>query len=124
MKAVMKILVVAAALAAVPAAAGAQTAAMTAYLGNFDVVNNTGEDAHGFEIQFEGIGPNDVWVGWTRQAVRRHVLHGRRELRRLGLLSTSASPLTGRRRARRSGGCSRIRRIRARSSASIRRRRW
>jgi hypothetical protein len=48
MKAVMKVLAV-----------------MIAYLGNFDVVNNSGEDAHGFEIQFEGINPNDVWAGWS-----------------------------------------------------------
>ena len=65
MKAVWRILAVAAAVIAVPAAGRAQTAVMTAYLGNFDVVNNAGEDAHGFEIQFEGISPNDVWLGWS-----------------------------------------------------------
>jgi len=65
MKAVVKILAVAAAFVAVPVVAGAQSATMTAYLGNFDVVNNTGQDAYGFEIQFEGIGTNDVMVQFS-----------------------------------------------------------
>lgn len=47
-----------AALAA-PLAAQAQTATIFATLGNFDVVNNTGQDAHGFEIDFDGMQPAD-----------------------------------------------------------------
>jgi List-Bact-rpt repeat protein len=65
MKAGLRALTILMAIVAVPAAAGAQTAVMTTYLGNFDIINNTGEDAHGFEIQFEGITANDVWAGWS-----------------------------------------------------------
>ena len=53
MKAALRALTILMAIVAVPAAAGAQTAVMTTYLGNFDIISNTGEDAHGFEIQFE-----------------------------------------------------------------------
>ncbi|MCU1384029.1 MAG: hypothetical protein JWL71_2726 [Acidobacteria bacterium] len=48
------------ALLAAPAAARAQTATIYGSLGNFDVVNNTGHDAHGFEIELEGLQPADV----------------------------------------------------------------
>src|SRR6476660_7411940 len=44
-------------LCAAPAISMAQTATIYGSLGNFDVVNNTGQDAHGFEIQIEGISP-------------------------------------------------------------------
>src|SRR5918912_2240608 len=40
--------------------ASAQTAVVIGSLGNFDVANNQQQEAHGFEIQFEGIHPEDV----------------------------------------------------------------
>jgi hypothetical protein len=43
------------------AAARAQTATISGFLGNFDVVNETGQDAHGFEIQLEGAAQNDLY---------------------------------------------------------------
>jgi hypothetical protein len=43
------------------AAARAQTATITGYLTNFDVVNETGQDAHGFEIQLEGADQGDLY---------------------------------------------------------------
>ena len=45
----------------VPMAAHAQTATISGVLGSFDVVNETGQDAHGFEIQIEGALPNDLY---------------------------------------------------------------
>jgi uncharacterized repeat protein (TIGR02543 family) len=45
----------------------AQTAAISGYLGNFDVMNNTGQDAHGFEIQLEGLKPGDVYYSFSAQ---------------------------------------------------------
>lgn len=48
------------ALLAAPLAARAQTATIYGSLGNFDVVNNTGQDAHGFEIELDGLQPADV----------------------------------------------------------------
>src|SRR5437868_3889567 len=42
-------------------AAQAQTATISGYLSNFDVVNETGQDAHGFEIQLEGAAQNDLY---------------------------------------------------------------
>jgi Divergent InlB B-repeat domain len=47
-------------LLAVPMTARAQTATILGSLANFDVVNNSGHDAHGFEIEFEGLQPADV----------------------------------------------------------------
>ena len=44
-----------------PVAANAQTASISGILGSFDVVNSTGQDAHGFEIQIEGALPNDLY---------------------------------------------------------------
>src|SRR5436305_11519132 len=43
------------------AAARAQTATISGFLSNFDVVNETGQDAHGFEIQLEGAAQNDLY---------------------------------------------------------------
>jgi Divergent InlB B-repeat domain len=48
-------------------AARAQTATVSGSLSNFDVINDTGRDAHGFEIQFEGLQPNDVYYTFTMQ---------------------------------------------------------
>jgi List-Bact-rpt repeat protein len=39
----------------------AQTASVSGILGSFDVVNQTGIDAHGFEIQLEGAVPSDLY---------------------------------------------------------------
>jgi len=38
----------------------AQTATVVGSLGNFDVANNQQQEAHGFEIEFEGIQPEDI----------------------------------------------------------------
>jgi hypothetical protein len=53
------------ALLAFAPALRAQTATISGALSNFDVVNNTGHDAHGFEIQFEGLQPADVNTTFT-----------------------------------------------------------
>lgn len=57
----------AAALLAVAPAASAQTATVYGQLGNFDVVNNTGQDAHGFEIELDGLQPADVYYAFSYQ---------------------------------------------------------
>ncbi len=41
--------------------AQAQAPAMVGTLGNFDVLNNTGEETHGFEIQLEGVHSADIY---------------------------------------------------------------
>ncbi len=51
----------AALLLALPVIAQAQSATIYGSLGNFDVVNNTGHEAHGFEVELEGLQPNDVY---------------------------------------------------------------
>ncbi len=55
------------ALAAVPAAMWGQTALVSGTLGAFDVLNDSGQEAHGFEIQIDGVLPGDlyysVWGG-------------------------------------------------------------
>jgi hypothetical protein len=56
-----------AALVGAPAAAQAQTATVYGQLGNFDVVNNTGHDAHGFEIELVGLKPADVYYTFSYQ---------------------------------------------------------
>ena len=43
------------ALLAAPSVARAQTATISSALSNFDVVNNTGREAHGFEAELEGL---------------------------------------------------------------------
>lgn len=48
-------------------ASQAQTATVYGQLGNFDVVNHTGHDAHGFEIELEGIHPEDVYYTFLAQ---------------------------------------------------------
>ncbi len=47
--------------------ASAQTANVYGQLGNFDVINHTGHDSHGFEIELEGIQPNDVYYSFSAQ---------------------------------------------------------
>ncbi|MFN7922714.1 MAG: hypothetical protein U0Q16_21595 [Bryobacteraceae bacterium] len=49
------------ALIALPSNAIAQTATVEGSLSSFDVVNDTGQDAHGFEIQIEGGLPSDLY---------------------------------------------------------------
>ncbi|MDP2787849.1 MAG: PEP-CTERM sorting domain-containing protein [Pseudomonadota bacterium] len=50
-------LVVAAALAIAP---NMGSAAVIGFLGNFDVINDTGKTAHGFEIELEGLHSSDI----------------------------------------------------------------
>jgi hypothetical protein len=50
-----------------PVATRAQTATVSGSLSNFDVINDTGHDAHGFEIQLEGLQPNDVYYTFDVQ---------------------------------------------------------
>src|ERR1051325_5740147 len=45
---------------ALQSAAFAQPAIVTGSLGNFDVANNQEQEAHGFEVEFEGIQVSDV----------------------------------------------------------------
>ena len=47
--------------------ARAQTATVFGSLSNFDVVNHTEHEAHGFEIELEGLQPNDVVYSFTAQ---------------------------------------------------------
>lgn len=49
-----------AALAALPATAGAQSAIIYGNLGNFDISNDTGKVCHGYEIEIEGVDPSQV----------------------------------------------------------------
>lgn len=51
------------ALAAIPAAAQ-----VTLYgtLSNFDVINNTGGEVHGFEIEFQGVSSVNSYYNWNR----------------------------------------------------------
>ena len=48
-------------------ASNAQTAAVYGQLGNFDVVNNTGHEGHGFEIELQGLQPNDIYYSFSYQ---------------------------------------------------------
>lgn len=50
----------AALVAGMPALASAQSATVNGSLGNFDVINNVGQNVHGFEIQLDGVGQNDI----------------------------------------------------------------
>lgn len=52
MKSKLDRLAVALSLAVLP---GMGNAAVIGYLGNFDVINDTGKTAHGFEIDLEGL---------------------------------------------------------------------
>ena len=45
---------------AASAVSQAQTATIYGSLGNFDVVNNTGQDACGFEVELEGVAPTAI----------------------------------------------------------------
>ena len=52
------------ALFAAPITAHAQAANIFGSLGNFDAANFEGQDAHGFEIQLEGIQASDLVMFW------------------------------------------------------------
>jgi hypothetical protein len=56
------------ALLALPIMLRAQTATLFGALGNFDVLNDTGQDANGFEIELDGITPQQVF--YTFNATR------------------------------------------------------
>jgi uncharacterized repeat protein (TIGR02543 family) len=45
----------------IPVLVNAQTATVQGTLGNFDVINETGQDTHGFEIEIEGATQNDLY---------------------------------------------------------------
>jgi hypothetical protein len=55
------------ALVAFAAPAHAQTATVFGSLSNFDVVNDTEHEAHGFEIELEGLQPGDVYYTFGAQ---------------------------------------------------------
>src|ERR1041385_2392584 len=48
------------ALLAVPNMLHAQTVTLFGALANFDVLNDTGQDANGFEIELDGVSPQQV----------------------------------------------------------------
>ncbi len=50
-----------------PITSQAQTATVYGQLGNFDVINHTGHDGHGFEIEMEGINPEDLYYSFSAQ---------------------------------------------------------
>jgi len=60
-------IILAAVLLAAPPAASAQSAVIAGSLGNFDIVNNTGHEAHGFEIELEGLQMQDVPYSFSVQ---------------------------------------------------------
>lgn len=50
-----------------PVNARAQSVTVSGQLGNFDVINHTGHDGHGFEIEMEGIQSEDVYYTFLAQ---------------------------------------------------------
>ena len=50
-----------------PVASNAQSATVYGQLGNFDVINHTGHDGHGFEIELEGVQPGEVYYSFSAQ---------------------------------------------------------
>ena len=65
-------------------AAQAQTATTYGCLGNFDVVNNTGQEACGFEAEIEGLPPGYPVVTFTSQRYGAPLVTDRSEERRVG----------------------------------------
>jgi hypothetical protein len=47
--------------------AQAQTATIYGQVGNFDVANNTGDNAHGFEIEIQGVDPAQIYAHFDYQ---------------------------------------------------------
>jgi hypothetical protein len=64
---VLSLALLALALLATPAAVRAQTATVFGSLSNFDVVNNTEHETHGFEIELEGLQPADVYYSFSAE---------------------------------------------------------
>lgn len=62
-RSLLRAAILAAGLAALPTLAMAQYAVVGS-LGNFDAANFEGKDAHGMEIQIEGIQPSDLTPSW------------------------------------------------------------
>jgi hypothetical protein len=54
--------IIAMGICAIPSLVHAQTATIYGSAGNFDVVNNTGEDACGFEMDLEGVSSNSFYT--------------------------------------------------------------
>ncbi|MDT7602206.1 MAG: hypothetical protein QOF61_203 [Acidobacteriota bacterium] len=54
-------------LALAPTGARAQSATVSGSLSNFDVINHTEHEAHGFEIELEGLQPADVYSTFNVQ---------------------------------------------------------
>src|SRR5215471_1186230 len=52
-------------LAAVPAGLYAQTPTIFGTPSNFDVLNDTGQDVHGFEVELDGLQPADLGGVWS-----------------------------------------------------------
>src|SRR4051794_2531069 len=48
------------------AAMQAQTVTLYGALSNFDVINDTGQDVHGFEIEFHGVNSIYSYYNWNR----------------------------------------------------------
>ena len=71
------------ALLAAPALLRAQTATIVGYPVNFDTVNDTGEETHGFEIEADGIQVSDITriFGGSGPALLHPVLHRARRCR-------------------------------------------
>ena len=46
-------------------------------LGNFDVINHTGHDGHGFEIETQGIQPNDIYYSFSAERYGAAILRRR-----------------------------------------------
>ena len=84
------------AVAAVSGMATAQTATIYGSLGNFDVVNNTGQEACGFEVEVEGLPSNHPIFTFTSQRYGVAIVTD----------YISASGISGRRVTHRSNDCS------------------
>ena len=52
-------------LAAAPCALRAQTVTLFGTPSNFDVLNDTGQDVHGFEVELQGIAPGNLGGVWS-----------------------------------------------------------
>lgn len=65
--AMLSILLLALCVFFAPIASNAQSATVYGQLGNFDVINHTGHDGHGFEIEMEGIHPENVYYSFSAQ---------------------------------------------------------
>src|SRR4051812_23801058 len=62
-------------LLAAPASSQAQTT-MVGTLGNFDALNDTGQETHGFEIQLEGITSKDIYRIFGSSGATNYIRYG------------------------------------------------